>query len=140
MLFQQSGHLTNECWRNERLIALHIHNDVTFGPALFTGHFGDAIGSGSMCGGGHDDFRVEGMSGTEDQRIVSSNQHIVGSRLARALIHPLQHRLSTDGHQDLARQSRRCVASGNDDTEHAEPLSVPEEDRRRRAGAPPPPA
>ncbi len=70
---QQAGDLIDERRRNERLIALHVHDYVALGPLSNAGNFSDAVCARRVRGSRHHNGSTERLRGTRDASVVSGN-------------------------------------------------------------------
>ena len=113
---KQLRDLVDDGRRNQRLISLHVHDDIRVGPATRHRHFGDAVGTRDMGARGHGHIRAESPRGNRDALIVRCDHHLGSAAGACALVHPLQHGFARERQQRLARQSRGIETRRNDDT------------------------
>ena len=131
---QQLRHLVDDRRRNQRLVALHVHDDVGVGPAARRRDFGDAIACRRhACARSWPPPRRNRARRWRCARRRWRRCTSAAPRGARALVHPLQHGFAGQRQQRLARQARGIEARGNDDAESS--FSAPAADRRGRAGA-----
>ena len=83
---------------------------------------GDSVRAARMLGRGHHHRRAECTRDGFDPLIVGRDDNFARPCRTRAFVHPLDHRLTGDRCERLAGQTRRGVASGNDDAKHARVL------------------
>ena len=111
------GDAPDERGLDQRLIALHIDNDMRAGIAAPRDDFGNAIGAGGMPARGHDRLEAVAPGRVRDAPIIGGDEHFRGAAPARLLGDAHHHRLARNVRERLAREACRRVAGGNDDAE-----------------------
>jgi hypothetical protein len=97
---------------NERLIALHVHDEIRLERRR---NFREPIGARGVIGARHHRDAAELVHDGGDFFVVGGDDDRVdasGVRGARPLV--LDHRFAVDERERLARQARRPIARGND--------------------------
>ncbi len=108
---------------DQRLIPLHVHENVVASVDCRCGHFGDALGAGPVFGARHHCFPSKAGHGLQDALIISGDNHAGNSfGEPHARPHPFDHGFSGQSHQRLAREPGGGVSSGNNSEGHESTL------------------
>ena len=109
---QRRDRLGNRIRIDERLVALHVDDDVAVERG---GDFGEPIGRAVMIGARHADLAAELLHRAGDAEIVGRDDHLRDRRRRRrAPVDVLDHRAAVDQRERLAGKSGRGESGGDE--------------------------
>jgi hypothetical protein len=108
---------------DQRLVALHVDDDLVAIEAQLLAGFGQPVGAAGMVLAGQDGFDAVRLAGRNDRCIVSGDDHARCARRAGALGHAHHHRHARDVGQGFVGQPRRRQACRHQDGEAHSPSS-----------------
>jgi len=114
---EQRGHAANEGRLEQRLVTLHVHDDLVVGQAEQRGRLRQPVGAREVLGPREAHGNARGRHGGVHAIVVGRHHDAGGAALHRTLRYAHDHRLAGDVGQRLARQPCRCVTRRDEDGE-----------------------
>ncbi len=112
---QRLRHFGNQGGVDERLIPLHIDNNVVVVPTALRRHLGNPVGAAGMIAAREGDGVTLRLHNIGDAGIVGSDDNLHRPALAGRLGDAYHHRLAGNISERLAGQARRSVTRRDND-------------------------
>ena len=87
---------------DQRLVALHVHDDLLVVPAEAARELRDPVRSTRVLRGRELGLRAERAAGRDDALVVGRDDHLARAAAQRLPVDPLDHRLARDVLERLA--------------------------------------